>query len=61
MTNENYKTVRVYNETYEKLREIKYIENESFVEILKNSIDDTHKTITQEAKRKSQKSEENDS
>lgn len=52
MSNENYKTVRVYNETYEKLREIKYIENESFVEILKNSIDDTHKTITQEAKRK---------
>lgn len=45
MSNENYKTVRVYNETYDKLREIKYISKENFVDILKKSIDETHKEI----------------
>lgn len=45
MSNEDYKTVRVYNETYEKLREIKYISKENFVDILKKSIDEAHREV----------------
>lgn len=52
MSNENYKTVRIYNETYEKLREIKYISKENFVDILQRSIDKTHKEIIKEEKQR---------
>lgn len=38
-----YKNIRIYQSTYEQLRELKYIKNETFSKIIQDSIDETYK------------------
>ena len=39
MANKDYKTIRVANDTYDKLRELKYKKNKSYIDILKACVD----------------------
>lgn len=45
MSNEDYKTIRITNESYEKLRELKFKENKAYVEILKECIDERYEDM----------------
>lgn len=50
MSNKDYKTIRIANESYDKLRELKFKRNMSFVDILKESIDETYEELMEKEK-----------
>ncbi|OEK60571.1 hypothetical protein [Staphylococcus equorum] len=50
MSNKDYKTIRIANESYDKLRELKFKRNMSFVDILKESIDKTYEELMEKEK-----------
>lgn len=50
MANKDYKTIRVANDTYDKLRELKFKKNKSFVDILKECIDKEYIQLKEEEK-----------
>ncbi|MDW3953427.1 hypothetical protein QI339_12450 [Staphylococcus saprophyticus] len=50
MSNKDYKTIRIANESYDKLRELKFKRNMSFVDILKESINETYEELMEKEK-----------
>lgn len=48
MANKDYKTIRVANDTYDKLRELKFKRNKSYVDILKACIDKEYMKLKEE-------------
>lgn len=48
MSNKDYRTIRVTNDSYEKLRELKFKKNMSFVDILKECIDESYTKLKEE-------------
>lgn len=48
MSNKDYRTIRVTNDSYEKLRELKFKKNMSFIDILKECIDESYTKLKEE-------------
>lgn len=57
MANKDYRTIRVANDSYEKLRELKFKKNMSFVDILKECIDEAYIKLKAEEENQSRKGE----
>lgn len=52
MANDNYKTLRIDLESYEKLREIKFKQNLSYIDILKNCINKEYQNMKEKEGKK---------
>ena len=52
MTNNEYKTVRIAKDSFEKLREIKFRTNQSYIDLLKTYIDQAYEEMTKERNKK---------
>jgi len=58
MSNKDYRTIRVTNDSYEKLRELKFKKNMSFVDILKECIDEAYMNLKEEEKDKEERGDQ---
>ena len=52
MTNNEYKTIRIAKDSFEKLREIKFKTNQSYIDILKECIDKVYDNMKKEENEK---------
>lgn len=52
MSNDNYKTIRISVDVYEKLRELKFRKNKSYISILEEAINKEYEKMNREEKGK---------
>lgn len=52
MSNDNYKTIRISVDVYEKLRELKFRKNKSYISILEDAINKEYEKMNREEKGK---------
>lgn len=52
MAENEYNNIKISNDTYEQLREIKYLTKKSFIEIIGESIDEKYKEVKSENRKR---------